>query len=122
MAKVVLGVEGDRKSENQRLKTLNQLNVDKEIKYNTHIRTYNVINNKITEEMNLMMPINNMNRRTQMMKKLATKPRFLNKNKSTVNSYRSRAYTYNTLPSTLTKITTVKKIKMELKRHMMNTQ
>ena len=52
-------------------------------------------------------------------KKLGTKPKWLNSNLQTSNSYQARAYKYNTLAKEITMVDTQDKFKKKNKDYMM---
>ena len=57
------------------------------------------------------MPLNKMGMRIEKQKKLAKKPRWLDRTKVNRQSFRSRSYRYNTLPGEITQLESLKKIK-----------
>ena len=65
------------------------------------------------------MPRNMIGHIIQLQNKLGQKPRWLNSTKLIRSTYRSRAYSYNTLPGTVTSQLTLKKFKEALKSHFM---
>ena len=106
----------------QRHHVLNWFTIDKEITTSTLTFTHKVLNKGSPQEIATQMPPNTSSLRLIEHNKLGTKPRWLNANKVTRASYRSRAYFYNTLPGTLTSIKDHKKFKTKLKQHLMTTQ
>ena len=68
--------------------------------------------------MSLLKPMNQNNLRIQAHRKLATKPRILNKNKLTKSMFRSQAYLYNTLPDVVTSAENISIFTKKLKIYM----
>ena len=95
--------------------------VTQEILRATHLQTYKVLNKGKPAELKELMPMNTNGLRMSEHKKLDKKPKELNKTKLTRATYRSRAYTYNTLPKEVTKQPTVIKFKKSLKTYMNKT-
>ena len=120
VAKHTLGRDGERMSKSQRLKTLNWLSVRQEARMSTLRLTHKIIHQGIPEELSEKMPINKTNTRLSTAKKLATKPKWLNKNKQTTSSFRNRAYVINTLPHRLTEIQDSKKFSKWTKIYLNN--
>ena len=121
-AKHALGVKFRNKSDRQRLTELQWLPLRDEILLATHKATYKILNDKIPLKMFMMMPMNMTHRRIQAQKKLAVKPRILNKNKLTRSMFCSHTYVYNTLPAALTLIDKSCSFKTQLKAHMLANQ
>ena len=120
MSKLTLGKEGSRLSARQRQRTLNWLPISQEAEMASCKMTYKIINLKCPEELAAQMPCNTKGLRIKEQKKLDTKPSWLVKTKEARASYRGRAYTYNTLPSTLTTLPTYKKFRNQIKEHYLN--
>ena len=103
-------------SDRQRQRLLQWLPIKSKILFSTHKMTYRVINNKIPEDLSLLMPINNKSLQIKDKMKLDTKPAWLASSKMTRATYRGRAYLYNALPHYLTTEKYYKKFKTNLKR------
>ena len=80
----------------------------------THTQTWKILNLIIPEETASRMPRNMTGHIIQAQNKLARKPRWLDGNKIFRCSYRSRTYSYNTLPGSITSQTTLVKFKKAL--------
>ena len=119
-SRLALGREHAFKSSNQRQKMLNWLCIKEEVRFATLKMTHAIINTKDHKVFSELMPINKSNLRLTDQRKLGTKPRFLMKNKQMENSFRSRAYQYNTLPAALTQLRSKKLFKKNLKKYMIN--
>ena len=104
VAKSTMGYKGAKMSSSQRLRALGWLPVSQEALLATHRITHKILHRGVPEELASMMPPNTTNLRLLEAKKLATKPKYLNKNKRTTASYRNRAYCFNTLPNRLTSL------------------
>ena len=120
-AKIVLGKEYENKTDEERLKTIKWMNIEKQIKYTSHIKAYKWLNDKDDGELaNIILPNMNKNR-LQTHKKLAPKPKILAKSKITRGLIRNRIYQYNNLPGKITTAKTLEEFKKELKIHMNKT-
>ena len=120
VTKSVLGHKKAKLSSQQREKELGWLSVRDKVKLATLRMTHKVVHQHIPEELACSMPLNTINLRLIEAKKLDTKPRALNKNKRTRASFRSRAYTFNTLPNRLTAIVENKRFNKWLKVFLRN--
>ena len=76
-AKLVLGPKYYNKTDEFRLNRMKWLPLDKQILYNTHIRTYKSINQTLNHEITHQLVLNTNNNRIGTQKKLGTKPRAL---------------------------------------------
>ena len=97
---------------------LGWLPVAEEVKRATMIQTYKILNLAKPAELHELMPMNQNGMRMTKQKKLDTKPRWLNATKLTRSTFRSRSYTYNTLPKEVTMQPDVKKFKKHLKKYL----
>ena len=97
---------------------MNWLPIDKQIIYNTHVRTFKAINETIDHELTHQLVINNNNNRIGSHKKLAAKPRHLTQTKRSRATIRNRCYFYNTLPKKITTAVSLDKFKCMLSEHM----
>ena len=104
------------KSNRQREKVLKWKSVKNEVLWATFVHTYKIINMGIPEELAVVMPRNNNGLRMSEQKKLAKKPSWLNRNKSTRASFRNRAYSFNTLPKNVTSQEKFKDFKKNIKK------
>ena len=77
--------------------------------------THRIFNSQIPEEISTKMPMNVKYLRVGLHRKLDIKPKWLNKNKLSQNSFRSHAYYYNALPEKVTSLIKTKDFKKELK-------
>ena len=68
-AKITLGPKNLRKTKAQRLKMMNWLDIDSQIKWNSHVRTYKAINETVDHELSKMFKLNRNNNRLQTHKK-----------------------------------------------------
>ena len=114
-SKLALGANHSRLSANQRQAKLGWLSVERQIQYSTHQMTWKILNLGIPEQLAVKMKINETGHRIQTQRKLAKKPRWLNKNLLVSRSFRSRSYNYNTLPGRITSITSQSKFKKSLR-------
>ena len=117
-SKLALPRDLQQKTPRQRQNLLGWMSVSQEIMRATHLQTYKILNIGKPAELNELMPMNTNGLRMTEHKKLDRKPKWLNKTKLTRATFRSRAYTYNTLPKEVTKQPTVKKFKKSLKTYM----
>ena len=92
------------------------MDIETEIESATHKQTFKILNWNIPEEISIKMPMNSNSMRMQSNKKLATKPKWLGKNKLSRSSYQNRAYRFNTLPNIVTLQESFKDFKKELKK------
>ena len=118
VVKNILGKEHYNKSLRQKHLILNWLSVKAEIEQSTHKLTHKILNENIPEEISARMSMNTKSLRIGLHRKLDTKPKWLNKNKTTRASYRSRAYKYNTLPEKITSQIKKKTFKKELRNFL----
>ena len=88
---------------------LGWLPIRSEVDFSLFVQVWKILNLKMPEELNVKMPKNETGRRIQMQKKLAKKPKWLDKCKIHGQSFRSRSYKYNTLPGNLTALDSQKK-------------
>ena len=107
VAKATLGSKFSKKSTPWREKELGWLTIRQDIDLATSTLTHKVIHQQIPEELSLKIPINQTNPRLKEAAKLATKPKYLNKNKWTSSSFRGHAHLFNTLPHRLTALTLI---------------
>ena len=115
--KLSLPKELKNKNSRQRLKLMNWMSIEQEVESATHKQTYKILNWKIPEEIAEKMPMNSNSMRMQTNQKLATKPKWLTRNKISRASYRNRAYLFNTLPNVVTAQKSFKDFKKELKKY-----
>ena len=118
-SKIVIGKQHPRDSANQRQQRLNWLPIKKEVELATHQMTWKVINLGIPEHVSSLMSLNLAGQRLQTQRKLAAKPRWLDTKKVFKQTYRSRAYKYNTLPGHITSQTTFNKFKKLTKAYLL---
>ena len=78
---------------------------------------HKIINKGVPAEIKELMPLNTVTSGLQIHRKLAAKPRSLNKNQLAKSTFRSRAYIYNILPGRITSLTDIKKFKKWSKVH-----
>ena len=90
-----------------------------EIRYATYTKTYKNLTENVNDEMKHIVKPNENNNRLQHDKKLGTKPKKLMKSKQSRSTYRNRTYTYNQLPSRITKLEKLAKFKESLKSYLM---
>ena len=110
-----MGPKDAKLSSRQRETKLGWISVKDKIKLATLRMTHKIAHLAVPEELAVKMPLNLNHRRLQVAHKLDTKPRELNKNKQTRDSYRNRAYIYNTLPNRLTALQEPKRFSKWLK-------
>ena len=108
------------KSPRQRLRHLEWLPIESEIKMSTFSLTYKILNWNEPKELSALMPKNNKSLRIGSQVKLDAKPKWLGKSKLTRFTFRNRSYEYNTLHSNITTQKTLKKFKKALKEHLKN--
>ena len=110
-----LALKGDLKttkmSISQKLNKLNWLPISQETELATQNLVHKMILTGIPAEINELMPINNTSMRLKIHRKLAMKPKILNKNKLTRSLFRNRAYIFNILPARITSLIDHKKFK-----------
>ena len=94
------------------------LPLDEQIIYNTDIRTYKALNEKIDHELSHQLILNTHKNRIGTQKKLAAKPRSIIKSKLSRSSLRSRCYHYNMLPKVITTAKTFDSFKSMLYEYM----
>ena len=116
MTKLTIPKKYAEKHPRQRQKILKWLDIRNEIDRATHLQTFKFINTDSLGELQTLMPLNNKARRIAEHRKLSTKPKWLMKSKLTRSLYRSRAYTYNNLPKSITQITELNKFKKRTKK------
>ena len=105
----------ERMSSNQRQEEMGWLPIQTEIQMATDKMVHKVINREIPAGISALMPLNTVTSRIQIHRKLAAKPRALNKNQVTASSFRSRAHMYNCLPGRITSLTDTSKFKKWIK-------
>ena len=118
-ATLAVGHLHPRDSNRKNQARLGWLTISNEVELATHVMTWKTINFGIPEEVSWLMPLNTTGRRIQQQRKLATKPKILDKSKSSRFSFRARSYKYNTLPGDITKLQTLSKFKKAVKSHLM---
>ena len=118
-SKLSLGNLFPQDSARRRQTRLGRLPILQEIVLATHVFTWKTINFGIPEELNSKMPLNTTGRRIQEQRKLHKKPKNLERNRISRQSYRSRAYRYNTLPGSMTSLLEFKKFKKQVKDKLM---
>ena len=91
VTKVLVGPKDAKLSSRQRETKLGWISVKDEIKLATLRMTHKIAHLAVPEELAVKMPLNLNHRRLQVAHKLDTKPRELNKNKRTRDSYRNRS-------------------------------
>ena len=116
--KYTLGPEHHKKSTRQMHKIIGWLPVLGDIEQSTFKMTHKILNSKIPEEISEKMPMNLKSLRIGQHRKLDKKPKWLNTNKLSMKTFRSRAYHYNTLPEKLTQLTKPKDFKKDLKSYL----
>ena len=117
--KLALGNTHPRDSTRKLQARLGWMPISKEVEMVTHLQTWKTLNTKIPEETAALMPMNETGNRMQAQRKLARKPRTLDRNLITRQSYRSRAYKYNVLPAAITGLQSYNKFKKAIKNHLM---
>ena len=120
VAKQTLGHKWSKASKSQRLNELGWLPVKQEAKLATLRLAHKITTRGIPEEMSAKMPLCSTTPRLREARKLAMKPKYLNKNKKVLSSFRNRAYTLNTLPHRLTEISDPKTFNKWVKVYLRN--
>ena len=118
MSKMAVPNKYTNKSPRQRQILLKWMDIENEIQRATNLHTFKILNSKEPNELQDLMPMNTNSQRIREHRKLATKPKWLSKNKLAPSTYRARAYNYNKLPKAITQLTDPKKFKKELKKHL----
>ena len=123
MAKVQFPMDQfPRDSARQRQVRLGWLPVDREAELAVHKLTWKTINLGVPEEVAAhKLPLNTTGHRIQTQRKLVPKPRWLDNTKLYRQSFRSRAYKYNTLPGQITSQLDLKK-KKKITRNYLTTR
>ena len=117
--KNTLGPAFYNKSSRQKHNKIGWLTVQGDIDQTTFKMTHRILNENIPEEIASKMPMNLKSLRIGLHRQLDTKPKWLTKKKVANNSFRARAYSYNTLPQKITSIIKSKDFKKELKSFLM---
>ena len=107
----------EKLSMSQKHVKLKWLSIPMEVELATANMVHKVINKGVPAELKELMPMNTVTSRIQIHRKLAAKPRILNKNQLLKSTFRSRAYKFNTLPGRITSLTDHSKFKKWAKIH-----